>query len=136
MRDKQKLFICEYLKDLNATQAAIRSGYSEDSAAAIGWENLRKPEIKAAIDKALEEVLEESKTVVKARLIGELKDVAFGDSGIELLRNKDGDVYDVRITDKLKAIDLLGKYLAIWTEKHEHTISDDAYKKLESLYKK
>jgi phage terminase small subunit len=42
---KQERFCQEYLVDLNATQAAIRSGYSHDSAASIGHENLRKPEI-------------------------------------------------------------------------------------------
>lgn len=42
---KQEKFCQEYLADLNATQAAIRSGYSQDSAASIGHENLRKPEI-------------------------------------------------------------------------------------------
>jgi Phage terminase, small subunit len=42
---KQELFCREYLKDLNATQAAIRAGYSEDSAASQGCENLIKPNI-------------------------------------------------------------------------------------------
>jgi phage terminase small subunit len=46
---KQQRFVEEYLVDLNATQAAIRAGYSQDTAHAIGWENLRKPEISEAI---------------------------------------------------------------------------------------
>ena len=46
---KQSIFVIEYLIDLNATQAAIRAGYSEDSAASIGQENLIKPEISKAI---------------------------------------------------------------------------------------
>ncbi|HHG9988384.1 TPA: terminase small subunit [Yersinia enterocolitica] len=45
LTDKQELFAREYLKDLNATQAAIRAGYSEKSAAAQGCENLIKPNI-------------------------------------------------------------------------------------------
>lgn len=45
LTDKQELFCLEYIKDLNATHEAIRSGYSEDSASSIGFENLRKPEI-------------------------------------------------------------------------------------------
>lgn len=52
---KQKRFIEEYLIDMNATQAAIRAGYSPDSAKEIGCENLTKPNIKAAIDKAMAE---------------------------------------------------------------------------------
>lgn len=52
---KQKLFVEEYLIDLNATQAAIRAGYSPDTARDIGCENLAKPNIRAEIDKALAE---------------------------------------------------------------------------------
>jgi phage terminase small subunit len=53
--DKQAAFIQEYLIDLNATQAAIRAGYSADTAAQIGYENLRKPDIAQAIAEALAE---------------------------------------------------------------------------------
>lgn len=52
---KQSLFVKEYLVDLNATQAAIRAGYSENAAAETGYENLRKPQIAAAISKAFQE---------------------------------------------------------------------------------
>lgn len=47
------MFKGEYLIDLNATQAAIRAGYSADTAKSIGQENLTKPDIKAAIDAAM-----------------------------------------------------------------------------------
>jgi len=46
---KQETFVSEYLVDLNATQAAIRAGYSAKTAYSIGEENLRKPEIRRAI---------------------------------------------------------------------------------------
>ena len=46
LTEKQKRFCDEYLIDLNATQAAIRAGYSPDTAYSIGQENLKKPEIK------------------------------------------------------------------------------------------
>ncbi len=49
MSPKQQRFVEEYLVDHNATQAAIRAGYSPKTAYSIGWENLRKPEIAAAI---------------------------------------------------------------------------------------
>jgi phage terminase small subunit len=55
MTPKQEQFVREYLVDLNATQAAIRAGYSAKTAGAVGNENLTKPEIKAAIDKAMAE---------------------------------------------------------------------------------
>ena len=46
---RQERFVAEYLVDLKATQAAIRAGYSPRTAASIGYENLRKPEISAAV---------------------------------------------------------------------------------------
>jgi phage terminase small subunit len=48
---KQQRFKDEYLTDLNATQAAICAGYSKKTAAQVGFENLRKPNIAAAISK-------------------------------------------------------------------------------------
>lgn len=51
---KQRSFVNEYIVDLNATQAAIRAGYSEDTAGAIGHENLNKPEIADALQEALD----------------------------------------------------------------------------------
>lgn len=52
---KQQIFVTEYLKDLNATQAAIRAGYSPRTAAEMGYENLRKPHIRDKIEKVLSE---------------------------------------------------------------------------------
>lgn len=51
---KQKRFIEEYTIDFNATQAAIRAGYSENTASVIGHENLRKPNISEAIKERLQ----------------------------------------------------------------------------------
>ena len=56
LTDKQKAFIEEYFIDLNATQAAIRAGYSEKTAQQMGSENLSKPVIREAIDKRLDEL--------------------------------------------------------------------------------
>lgn len=55
MTEKQKRFCDEYLTDLNATQAAIRAGYSKKTAYSIGEENLRKPELKEYIEKRMAE---------------------------------------------------------------------------------
>ena len=55
MTERQQIFVQEYLTDLNATQAAIRSGYSPKTAYSIGQENLNKPEIKQAIQEGLQE---------------------------------------------------------------------------------
>lgn len=58
---KQQRFVEEYLVDLNATQAAIRAGYSQDTASEIGYENLRKPQIAEAIQLAQKERSERTK---------------------------------------------------------------------------
>ena len=55
LNPKQKRFCDEYLIDLNATQAAIRAGYSRNCAGQIGQENLKKPQIAAAVAKAKRE---------------------------------------------------------------------------------
>jgi phage terminase small subunit len=47
---KEKLFVAEYLKDFNATQAAARAGYSRKTARSIGYENLTKPHICTALE--------------------------------------------------------------------------------------
>lgn len=53
---KQKAFADEYIKCTNASEAARKAGYSKRSAASIGEENLRKPEISAYIDKRLRQI--------------------------------------------------------------------------------
>ncbi len=59
---KQRRFIEEYLVDLNATQAAIRAGYNQHSAYSIGQENLKKPEIQAALEVAIQARSERTET--------------------------------------------------------------------------
>ena len=55
---KQARFVEEYLIDLNATQAAIRAGYSEKTAAAVGHENLRKPKIAESLTSIIDNYLD------------------------------------------------------------------------------
>ncbi|HCF2041674.1 TPA: terminase small subunit [Pseudomonas aeruginosa] len=52
---KQRRFVAEYLLDLNATQAAIRAGYSKNRASEIGYQLLQKPDITSAIQAAMKE---------------------------------------------------------------------------------
>lgn len=56
LTNKQQVFINEYLKCWNATEAAKRAGYSEKTAYSIGQENLKKPEISAVIETRLDEI--------------------------------------------------------------------------------
>lgn len=84
MTAKQKLFCDEYLIDQNATQAAIRAGYSEKTAGAIGFENLKKPEIKNYIDERLAEL--ESEKIADAKEVMEyFTSVMRGESRSEIV---------------------------------------------------
>lgn len=73
---KQEMFVKEYLVDLNATQAAIRAGYSEKTAEVIGHENLRKPNIASAIKKAMDERSERTE-ITQDRVLQELAKIGF-----------------------------------------------------------
>ena len=75
---KQARFIQEYLADLNATQAAIRAGYSEKTAYSVGHENLSKPEIASAIAEAQKERSERTE-ITADRVLEELAKIAFAD---------------------------------------------------------
>lgn len=78
LTDKQELFCQEYLIDLNATQAAIRAGYSEKTAHSIGNENLTKPEIQERITE-LNKGRQEATGINQRRVLEELAKIAFGD---------------------------------------------------------
>ncbi|MDU4393264.1 MAG: terminase small subunit [Acinetobacter ursingii] len=73
---KQQRFVEEYLIDLNATQAAIRAGYSEKTAAVIGAENLIKPNIAKAIEEAQNKRSERTE-ITQDRVLQELAKIGF-----------------------------------------------------------
>ena len=75
---KQRRFCEEYLIDLNATQAAIRAGYSEKTAEVIGFENLRKPNIAEYIKKHMDKRQERTE-ITADRILKELALIAFSD---------------------------------------------------------
>lgn len=122
MTTKQELFVAEYLIDFNATQAAIRAGYSEGSAGSQGNENMQKPEIKAAISQRVEELLG-----------GRYK--AIYDSLQFWQRMRDNT--EAGEAARLKASEYYAKYFDVLTDKIkvEHLIPEEAYKMLEGLYK-
>lgn len=78
MNERQKRFVSEYLIDLNATQAAIRAGYSAKTARAIGQENLTKPYIQQAIQAANAERLKRNH-ISQDRVLQEIARVALAD---------------------------------------------------------
>ncbi|MGJ0508913.1 MAG: terminase small subunit [Methylocystis sp.] len=75
---KQQRFVEEYLVDLNATQAAIRSGYSKKTAGQIGDENLKKPEIAAAIE-ARRSALSEKTEITQEKVLERFWQIATAD---------------------------------------------------------
>ena len=75
---KQAAFVAEYLIDLNATQAAIRAGYSAKTAHSVGAENLTKPEIAAALAVAQQERAERTE-ITQDRVLEEYAKLAFLD---------------------------------------------------------
>lgn len=76
LRGKQQRFVDEYLVDRNATQAAIRAGYSAKTAYSIGEENLRKPEVKKAIEIGEAELAERTK-ITQDMVMKELAKIGF-----------------------------------------------------------
>lgn len=78
MKTKQELFILEYLSDFNATQAAIRVGYSQKSAYSTGVRLLKSPKVQAALDAEIAKRAENSK-VTQERIVEELAKIAFLD---------------------------------------------------------
>ena len=80
MTPKQIAFVAEYLLHRNASEAARRAGYSTKTAYAIGEENLRKPEIRAAIDAALAKQAD-TLEITAERILKERARLAFLDPG-------------------------------------------------------
>lgn len=78
MTPKQARFVAEYLVDLNATQAAIRAGYSAKTAGQTGFDLLKKPEIAEAIAAAQQERAQRTH-ITADRVLRELARVAFSD---------------------------------------------------------
>lgn len=75
---KQQRFVDEYLNSLNATQAAIKAGYSKKTARSVGSENLSKPDIAAAIQEAMKN-RQERTFITQDRVLQELARIAFFD---------------------------------------------------------
>ena len=144
MTKKQKRFVEEYLIDLNATQAAIRAGYSPHTAKDIGCENLAKPNIAAAISQAMAErskrtginqdrVLQELARIGFAKITdvvdpetAEIRTDASDDDlaciqSIKIKPNEFGTEREVKLYDKKSALVDLGKHLGLFKDKMELT---------------
>src|SRR5687768_780298 len=96
LTEKQKKFCEEYLIDLNGTQAAIRAGYSEDSAKQIASENLTKPDIQEYLSRRQKE-LQETTGITQKRVLEEFAKIAFLD--IRKLYTVDGSLKSIHDLD-------------------------------------
>ena len=144
MTNRQKAFVDEYLIDLNATQAAIRAGYSPNYADREGHRLIENCRVSAAIQKAIAE--RSKRTGINAdRVLNELAKIAFANAK-DVINLDDGSVkpdstrddtaaiqsvrakaiptehgeiseHDVRLYDKIKALELLGRHLGLFNDK-------------------
>lgn len=145
---KQQKFVAEYLIDLNATQAAIRAGYSAKTARNIAQELLTKPHIQAELQKRREKV-EKKLEISQEQVIAELAAIALSNGADYAKVVGDGvssyveftltDQLDpmklkaiasieesqngmkVKTHDKLRAIELLGKFMGWFDQQKEET---------------
>ena len=144
MTEKQKRFVEEYLIDLNATQAAIRAGYSPKYADREGHKLVENSRVSEAIEKALAERSRRT-GINQDRVVQELAKIAFvkitdvvnddceilpdADEAdlaaiesvkVKSIPTKSGEVgveREIKLSSKLKALELLGKHLGMWNAK-------------------
>lgn len=124
MTPKQQRFVEEYLVDLNATQAALRAGYSEKTAYSIGPENLKKPEIAAAIE-AAQNKTSEKLDITREWILERLKENAERAMQATQVFDKEGNptgeyTYQGNVANK--ALELLGKQQGMFREKVDHNV--------------
>lgn len=109
---KQKIFCSEYISNgWNATQGAIKAGYSEDTAYSQGQRLLKKVEIAKYLDEYMDSLLGSRKGLI-VDTIKEIKKYAF-------MSDSDMEELGVRPSDKKGYLELLGKYLTLFTDKQE-----------------
>jgi len=141
---KQRLFVQEYLIDLNAKQASIRAGYSPANAEFQGHQLINNPKVKYAIELAMYEREQRTK-VTQDRVVQELAKIAFLNptdvineydasirngatredtaaiSSIRVRRtpskNGMGVEREIKLHDKIRALELLGKHLGLFNDK-------------------
>jgi phage terminase small subunit len=156
---RQQRFVEEYLIDLNATQAAIRAGYAPQSADVEGARQLRNASVRARIDIALAErskrtgvnadiVIQELAKIARVNPIdvinpdtGEIKAGSTDDMAaiasvkVKVTPMKNGTAVEreVKMADKLKALELLGKHLGMFVERKELTGKDGGPIQLEAM---
>ena len=116
---RQALFVAEYLKDLNATQAALRAEYSAKTAHKIGSENLQKPAIQEAISAAMRERSERVQ-ITADKVLSDIE--AIKADAMREAADKDGNLAMVNHAAALKACELQGRHLQMFVDRVAMTI--------------
>lgn len=152
LTEKQKRFVAEYLVDLNATQAAIRAGYSAKTADRIGPELLGKTCVSEAIQKAVLDRQQRTE-ITQDMVIRELASIGFA-RATDFVHVRDGRVIiddtddltdaqkgaiagikegkfgiEVKLHDKVRALEKLGEHLGMFSGKGNESeeASDDGF---------
>lgn len=123
---KQARFVAEYCVDLNATQAAIRAGYSEHTAESQGSRLLRNAKVSAAVAAKSNKVAAKLE-ITAERIEAELGRYAFRESP-DAFRG-------VEDRDRIKSMELLGKRHRMWTERVEHSFEGMTDEQLEARFR-
>ena len=143
LTDKQRIFVKEYLVSFNATQAAIKAGYSKKSAKSVGYENLTKPHIQEEIKKQHEERrkrlgIQADDIVNRLWAIANGNIAEYADWKGRRISLKPSDMLNktqkyiineisdtqwgvkIKLADKIKALELLGRHLGLFAENVNH----------------
>lgn len=117
---KQEAFVREYLVDLNATQAAIRAGYSEKTAEQQGYQLLQHPLVSLAVKEAMDKRAERTEITADWVLKG-IKDL------VQTCLDKN------EFTTAMRGYELLGKHHGLFPNKMDVTVKDEISAILESV---
>ncbi len=130
---KQQRFIDEYLTDLNATQAAIRAGYSKKTAAQVGFENLRKPQIAAAVSRAKQERSEATKidaewvlkqaVEVHRRAMSDVQPIRNPNTGKQTFDDEGNALFKFNAAAANRSLEIIGKHVDVgcFKDRVEHS---------------
>ena len=127
LTEKQKRFADYYIETGNASEAAIKAGYSKKTAGVIGNENLKKPYIKSYIDEQLKK-MDSDRIASAEEVLKYLTSVMRGESQSEIvvIENVGDFTSEARTMSKapdekerLRAAELIGKRYALWTDKQQ-----------------
>jgi phage terminase small subunit len=163
---KQELFVSEYIIDFNATQAAIRAGYSHKAARFTGCENITKPNIQAAIQRVMQDRVKRTKIdqdfvlqqLVKIQQVSisdflviengkahfdlskatKAQLAALSEVQVDTIGRGNGALGDrvkIKLPDKLKTLELLGKHVDVqaFNEKREHNVTTNAQQTIKDI---